>query len=83
MNLRDHDQPCDIYHQSLRSAKSGVWKCYTKDCPGGVAVTIDYEAAGDVLTSLAGPPRQDDELSLNPRLGARLVIDAALGISDG
>lgn len=47
-------------------------------CFGPVEVEVDYEAAGDLLSILAGNPHQDDELSLNPRQGARMVVDAAL-----
>jgi len=84
MNLRDHDAPCE--HEGSVGAQytpDSHWWCSQVDCPGGAEVDINYEAAsrafatspfGEIIIDL--PVMTPDEL-------VGLLVDAALGLTDG
>ena len=92
MNLRDHDRLCDhlLFAAPYEPVEElTVWDRQwghplidedEKHCPGGAAVTIDYEAARVELADDYQRIRDhiEDELAEI----ARWIVDAALGLTD-
>lgn len=81
MNLRDHDAPCQHdWRTKSHDPDDGrlfVWCCDVNGCPGGAAVSIDYEAAANESANsrpAIGP--------VTDRLRVQRIVDAALGLTD-
>jgi len=84
MNLRDHDRACEHTRWAYKEEFKG-WMCGDIDCPGGAAVSVDYNEAGIAVHAYTAPfgvMNWDlDETVLTSTETAQLIVDAALGVS--
>ncbi len=87
MNLRDHDQPCEHsadWRGALGESSRRTGHAYDTSktsvgrwCPGGAAISIDYEAATETTISALEITSEMSFVEI-----AKSIVDAALGLTD-
>ena len=98
MNLRDHDQTCEHPHFFEGGSQTDGWRTShpvvgsdgqrigSIVCPGGAAVNIDYDQARIAVHAYTAPfgvmTWDLDETVLTSTETAKLIVNAALGLTD-
>ncbi len=75
--LRDHSQSCE-HGKRHTHASIPPGEIFEAWCPGGREVTIDYEAAGEMLAEL----RRIHVVAVDANHSAQRIVDAAIGRDD-